>query len=157
MCWSEIRLNTLQVFVSLSFEWLFKWTMHERKRFKYHIVYTDVLWIWITYTYSIRHLRTTDFWEIFSWQLYFWVFARNRRRNMCFHISFRCLAWDTNMGFKSIKPTHYLLDYGDFIYLYFFWPKTHAQASMCELVRCHCAKFMIGFSTILCVSDAIGA
>ena len=30
-----------------------------------------------------------------------------------FHISFWCLPWDTNPGFKSNKPTHYLLDYGD--------------------------------------------
>ena len=33
------------------------------------------------------------------------------------------------------------------------WPKTHAQTSFCELVRYHGAKSMIGFSTILCISD----
>ena len=42
-----------------------------------------------------------------------------------------------------------------------FWPKTLAQASMCELVRYHGAKFMIAFFTILCVSEesllAVGA
>ena len=47
------------------------------------------------------------------------VFARNllrgnRRRNT-FRISFWCLAWDSNPGFSSNKPTHYLLDHGDFI------------------------------------------
>ena len=31
-----------------------------------------------------------------------------------FHISFWCLTWDTNPGFKSNKPTHYVLDYSDF-------------------------------------------
>ena len=31
-----------------------------------------------------------------------------------FLISFWCLAWDSNLGFTSNKPTHYLLDYGDF-------------------------------------------
>ena len=46
------------------------------------------------------------------------VFARNllrgnRRRNT-FRISFWCLAWDSNPGFSSNKPTHYLLDHGDF-------------------------------------------
>ena len=43
------------------------------------------------------------------------VFARNllrgnRRRN----ISFWWLAWDSNPGFSSNKPTHYLLDRSDF-------------------------------------------
>ena len=33
-----------------------------------------------------------------------------------------------------------------------FWPKTHAQASICELERCHGVKSMIYFSRILCVS-----
>ena len=45
------------------------------------------------------------------------VFARNllrgnRRRNT-FRISFWCLAWDSNRGFSSNKPTHYLLGHGD--------------------------------------------
>ena len=46
------------------------------------------------------------------------AFARNlmrgnRQRNT-FCISFWCLAWNLNPGFSSNKPTHYLLDYGDF-------------------------------------------
>ena len=46
------------------------------------------------------------------------VFARNllrgnRRRNT-FRILFWCLAWDSNPGFLSSKPTNYLLDHGDF-------------------------------------------
>ena len=46
----------------------------------------------------------SDFLRNFSWQFYFTlrVFARN------------LLAWDSNPGFMSNKPTHYLLDYGDF-------------------------------------------
>ena len=49
------------------------------------------------------------------------IFARNllrgdRRRNT-FRISFWCLAWDSNPGFSSNKPTQYLLDHGDFLYL----------------------------------------
>ena len=35
------------------------------------------------------------------------------------------------------------------------WPETHAQASKCNLVRYHGAKSMIGFSTILCVSNEL--
>ena len=31
-----------------------------------------------------------------------------------FRISFWCLAWGSNAGFTSNKPTDYLLDYGDF-------------------------------------------
>ena len=31
-----------------------------------------------------------------------------------FCISFWYLAWDSNPGFSSNKPTHYLLDHGDF-------------------------------------------
>ena len=62
----------------------------------------------------------TDFLRLFSWQflLTLRVFARNlpggnRRRNT-FRISFQYLAWDSNPGFSSNKPTHYLLDHGDF-------------------------------------------
>ena len=48
------------------------------------------------------------------------VFARNllsgnRRRNT-FRISFWCLAWDSNPGFSSNKPTHYLLDLNNDVY-----------------------------------------
>ena len=44
---------------------------------------------------------------------------------------------------------------------YGFYGKAQVQVSMCELLRYHDAKFIIGFSKILCVSDellrAIGA
>ena len=59
------------------------------------------------------------FWETFHCNFtYSQSFARNllrrnRRRNI-FRISFWCLAWDSNPGFSSNKPTHYLLDHGDF-------------------------------------------
>ena len=57
----------------------------------------------------------------FSWHLITHrVFARNllrgsRRRNT-FRILFWCLAWGSNPSFSSNKPTHYLLDHGDFVY-----------------------------------------
>ena len=56
----------------------------------------------------------------FSWQFLFTlrVFARNLLRGNCrrntFRILFWCLAWGSNPGFSSNKPTHYLLDHGDF-------------------------------------------
>ena len=31
------------------------------------------------------------------------------------------LTWSLNRGFKSNKPTHYLIDYGDFKYGFCFW------------------------------------
>ena len=37
----------------------------------------------------------------------------NRRRNT-FRILFWCLAWGSTPGLTSNKPTHYLLDHGDF-------------------------------------------
>ena len=46
------------------------------------------------------------------------IFAKNllrgRRRRNTFCILFRCLAWASNPGFTSNKPTHYPLGYGDF-------------------------------------------
>ena len=32
-----------------------------------------------------------------------------------------CLAWNSNLGFLSNKPTHYLLDHGDFIFIQLFF------------------------------------
>ena len=44
------------------------------------------------------------------------VFVRNMQRGNCrintFCILFWCLAWDSNPGFTSNKPAHYLLEYG---------------------------------------------
>ena len=47
------------------------------------------------------------------------VFATNllrgkRQRNIFFHISFRCLARDTNPDFASNKLTHFILQPGNF-------------------------------------------
>ena len=56
--------------------------------------------------------------------IYSQSFARNllrgnRRRNT-FRICFWCLAWGSNPGFSSNKPTHYLLDHGDFLVLHLY-------------------------------------
>ena len=64
-------------------------------------------------------VRTKDFWETFHDSFNtLRVFARNllrgNRRKNAFSILFCCLAWGWNAGFTSNKPTHYLLDNGDF-------------------------------------------
>ena len=71
-------------------------------------------------TYSLKSTPNDRFLRNFFMAGWFTlrVFARNllrenRRRNT-FRISFWCLAWDWNPGFSSNKPTHYVLDHGDF-------------------------------------------
>ena len=44
----------------------------------------------------------------------FHLLKGNRRRNIFFYISFWYMTLDMNSVFTSNKPTHYLLDYGDF-------------------------------------------
>ena len=65
------------------------------------------------------------------------VFTRNRLRGNrlrnTFCISFWCLAWNSNPGFSSNKPTHYLLDYfiktwSNFVKFFFsWWPSYHFE------------------------------
>ena len=70
-------------------------------------------WIYsLTSTLNDRFLLR-KFWRQFIFTLR--DFARNllrenRRRNT-FRFSFWCLAWDSNPGFMSNKPTHFLLAY----------------------------------------------
>ena len=71
-------------------------------------------------TYSLKSTPNDKFFEKLFMAILFTlrVFARNllrgnRRRNS-FRISFWNLAWDSNPVFSSNKPTHYLLDHGDF-------------------------------------------
>ena len=72
-------------------------------------------------TYSLKSTPNDRFFEKLFMTILFTlrVFARNllrgnRWRNT-FRISFWCLTWDSNPGFSSNKPTHYLLDHGDFV------------------------------------------
>ena len=58
------------------------------------------------------------FWETFMAILFtLRVFTRNllrgNRPKNTFRILFWCLAWGSNSGFSSNKPTHYLLDHVD--------------------------------------------
>ena len=86
------------------------------------------------------------------------VFARNllressRRNTFC--ISFRCLVWGSNPNFTSNKPTHYLLDYGDFMctkYLKTLSTTVGRQRSLVTtLVHIlHCFLFCINNEAIL--------
>ena len=79
------------------------------------------------------------FYRNFSWQLYISCFQsfcqksaeRNRRRNT-FRILFWCLAWGSNPGFSSNRPTHYLLDHGGYqrnIFIFSFWCLTWSLKS----------------------------
>ena len=62
------------------------------------------------------------FWETFNgnfiYSQSFWQKSAERKSNRrnTFRILFWYLAWDLNRGFSSNKPTHYLLDHGDFLY-----------------------------------------
>ena len=64
------------------------------------------------------------------------VFARNLLRGNCrrktFCILFWCLAWGSNPGFTSNKPTHYLLDHRAF---------THSNISMLNNCSWSCILF----------------
>ena len=87
-----------------------------------YVVYVNFIHNWRDILFKVDSERQI-FWETFhgnficSCQKF--VFARNllrgNRRINTFSISFWCLAWDSNPGFSSNKPTHYLLDHGDFI------------------------------------------
>ena len=77
--------------------------------------------------YSLKSTPNDRFEKLFMAILFaLRVVARNllrgNRRRKTFHISFWCLAWDSNPGFSSNKPTHYLLDHDDYrIYMAFFY------------------------------------
>ena len=65
----------------------------------------------LTSTPKNRFLRNCFMEGLFTLKLFDRNLLRiNRRNNICFHISFCCLTWDTNPGFTSNKPKHYLLD-----------------------------------------------
>ena len=104
-------------------------------------------------TYSLKSTTSDRFFEKLFMAIFFTfrVFARNllkgsHRRNI-FILSFLCLTWALNLGLTSNKPTHYLLDYGDFIYyinLLIHWePKEYSFKSF----------FLLNslFSLIICI------
>ena len=66
------------------------------------------------------------------------VFARNllrgKRWRNTFRISFWCLARDSNPGFLSNKPTHFLLDHGNFYYIEYF--KICFSGKVQDVIQC---------------------
>ena len=78
----------------------------------------------------------------------------NRRRNT-FCILILCLAWDSNPGFLSSKPTHYLLDHGDFsacpieYFARVIWQHGHLNWRWCELTAILKANITYGITQIL--------
>ena len=71
-------------------------------------------------TYSLKSTTNDKFFEklftaiLFTLRVFTRNLLRGNRWRNTFRISFWCLAWDLNPGFSSNKPTHYLLDHGDF-------------------------------------------
>ena len=90
-----------------------------------YVVCVNFIYRWRDLQFKVDSERQI-FWETFHSNLFtLRVFARNllrgnRRRNI-FRISFWRLAWNTNPVFSSYKPTHYLLDHGDFIWKIRLW------------------------------------
>ena len=88
-----------------------------------YVVCVNFVHTWRDLQFKVDSERQIFFEKLFMAILFtLRVFARNllrgnRRRNI-FRISFWCLAWDSNPGLSSNKPTHYLLDHGDFMLIY---------------------------------------
>ena len=87
-----------------------------------------------------------NFWETFSWQIFYsQSFCHKSAEKespkiyFCFHISFWCLNCETNPGFMSNKPRHYLLDHADFeeefIVWFIFWVGGVIIVTVRSLVR----------------------
>ena len=79
-------------------------------------------------TYSLKLTPNDRFFEKLFMAILFTLrdFVRNLLRGNCrrntFRISFWFLVWDSNPGFSSNKPTHYLLDHSDaFILILISW------------------------------------
>ena len=86
--------------------------------------------------FNVDFEQQISFWETISWRFYLlpeflpeicWE-EITEEIFLFFHTSFWCLTWYTKPGFTSNKPTHYLLDYGDFSEGRILWKlsgKTH--------------------------------
>ena len=77
------------------------------------------------------------------------VFARNllrgnHRRNT-FRILFRCLAWGSNPGFTSNKPTHCLVDYDAIIDINILYK---ISINYCAIKNVNCVKYSTVISMV---------
>ena len=82
---------------------------------------------------------------------------KGNRRRYTFRILFRCLAWGSNPGFSSNKPTHYLLDHGDIdnvvrailsSALMYIQGDTHPKEVIVWYGLCACSVIVIVFSQL---------
>ena len=88
----------------------------------------------------LETLLTRTFWYCQQLLFRFIFYLLNRSKMLSFH---RCVQfWEEEKGQENTVVETRLWVW--------FWP--HVQALMCELVRYHRAKSMIGFPTILCSS-----
>ena len=121
-------IDIVPVLVQVRYCWQFatyihNWSLQSFRQdywpsFSHHLCCVLILYI-SDGTYSLKSIPNDKFFEKLFMAILFTlkVFATNllrvnRRRNT-FCILFWCLAW-TWAGFSSNKPTHYLLDYGDY-------------------------------------------
>ena len=75
-----------------------------------------------------------------------------------YFVLFWCIAWGSNSGLTSNKPTHYLLDYSDFENMY-SWFKNKIKISVCLILIqilycshnsvCHCTQLDLHNSKLL--------
>ena len=78
-------------------------------------------------TYSLKYPMNDRFFVKLFMAILFAlrVFARNLlrgiRRRKIFRILFWCVAWGSNPDSSSNKPTHYLIDHGNFRITYYFY------------------------------------
>ena len=134
--------------------------------FVYYFRNTISIFVTICYTRIYIHMSAflpiletllkRTFWYRQHFLFRFFFYLLNRSKTISSH---RCLQFcEEEKASRKQSPVNTMVK----AWVRFcFWPKTHAQASMCEPMRYHGAKSMIGFSTILCISDelirAIGA
>ena len=95
---------------------------------------------------NLETLLTHAFWYAQQLVFRFFFYIFNCSKTLCFHYWLQ--FWRKSQ--RKPSPLNSVVE----VWLRFsFWPKTYTQASMCELVRYHGVKSMIGFYTILCISD----
>ena len=80
----------------------------------------------LTSTPKDRFLRNFLMAALFTLRVFARNLLRGNRRRNTFRIFIWRLAWGSNPGFSSNKPTHYILDHGDCMYTYVHnWPLQH--------------------------------
>ena len=88
-----------------------------------HVVCINFIPEWRDLQFNVDSERQI-FGETLSWQVYLLseflpeiCWEQIAEEIIFFHTSFWCMTWGTNPVIASNKPTHYILDYGNFIVL----------------------------------------